>query len=619
MISFTRRTFSVLDRPARVRFVGFAICSVAVAAIEAIGVALIVPLTQLLLTDAGSPATVRQVDRFVDVTTSNQAAAVLAVLVLVAFTTKAVAAIGLLRWAIGNSLREEARIARHLFGSYLKAPATYHHAHNSSEIQRTLNEALLIVFRRSLPWVMASAADAFTLGAIAIVIVLEDPGVAVLAVVYFAVVAVAYQRWIGGRHKVAARRAHEEIAVRYQQVQEPLQATKDLAVLHREGFFVDRFYRTKLQLADAQRQLLFYQLLPRQFLDLAFVLGAALMAAFVFTTRSTDQALVAVGLFLTASFRLVAPLNRVMSAVTVSRTAEPAIEQVIDDLATLDQLAPPPEDGEAAVLPPSTVELRDVHFRYAPELPEVLRDVSLVIEPGDDVAIVGATGAGKTTLLDLLLGLLQPQQGEVLVGGRPMASCRTSWHLSIGYVPQHVVLIDDTIRANVAFGIERPEIDEQRLWDALHHSQIDQFVSSLESGLDTRVGELGVRLSGGQRQRLGLARALYHQPAVLVLDEATSSLDADTEARVIETIAELRGAMTIVTVSHRLSTLKHCDRVYFLRDGRIGSVGSFEDLRAREPEFARLISLAELTHDLEEGHDGTGVPDLAGPSEIRLP
>lgn len=595
MIGFVRRTMSVLDRPARRRFIAFAVLSVAVAVIEAIGVATIIPLTELLVTEDGSASSIRQVDRFIDVSTPGEAATVLALAVLAAFTVKAVASIALLRWAIGNSLRQEARIARRLFGRYLTAPATYHFDHNSAEIQRTLNESLLIVFRRSLPWVLAAAADAFTLLAIAVVIAVSDPGIAVMAIGYFAVVALAYQRWIGGRHKVAARRSHEEIAVRYQQVQEPMQATKDLAILHREDFFVERFYQTKLKLADAQRQLLFYQMLPRQFLDLAFILGAALMAGILFATRPVEQALVGVGLFLTASFRLVAPLNRVMGAVTVSRTAEPAIAQVIDDLAELEALAEPPEEGDAAPLDPCAIEVRDVHYRYGDDLPDVLKGVSLRIEPGDDVAIVGTTGAGKTTLLDLLLGVLQPRAGEVLVGGAPIASRRTSWQLSIGYVPQQVVLIDDTIRSNVAFGVHPDEIDDAQIWDALRLAQIDGFVSALELSLSTPVGELGTRLSGGQRQRLGLARALYHRPAVLVLDEATSSLDAGTEARVIDTIAELRGKLTIITVSHRLSTLKHCDRVYFLRDGRIGSVGSFDHLRANEPEFARLLVLAELT------------------------
>jgi len=225
----------------------------------------------------------------------------------------------------------------------------------------------------------------------------------------------------------------------------------------------------------------------------------------------------------------------------------------------------------------------------------VLDDISLRVEPGDDVGIVGTSGAGKTTLLDVMLGLLDPGAGEVLVGDEPLAGRRTDWQLSIGYVPQEIVLVDATMRANIAFGIAPDQVDERRLGEAVAAAQLDAFVATLPDGLDTVVGERGVRLSGGQRQRIGLARALYHQPIVLVLDEATSALDSDTESRIMETIAALRGSLTIISVSHRLSTLKHCDRIYFMRDGRIVGVGTFDELCRREPDFAQLVALAQLS------------------------
>jgi ABC-type multidrug transport system fused ATPase/permease subunit len=588
-----------MDRAARLRFCLFALGSVSVAAIEGLGVALIVPLTELLLREAGAdtelPAAARFVGRFVDISTAGEAATALAILVFICLSVKALGAMALLRWGIGTSLRYEAVIARRLFSRYLTAPAWYHLQHNSAEMQRTLNESLLIVFRRSLPYVMAATADAFTLIAIAVVIIVSDLAIALLAIAYFAFVAFAYQRLIGGRQKLAAKQAHEEIAVRYRQVQEAMRATKELAVLHREDYFVRRFYRTKLELAAAQRLLLMFQLLPRQFLDLAFVVGASLMAVFAFSTRSTSAALATVGLFLTATFRLVAPLNRVMGATTLTRTAQPAIEQVNADLTFLEGLASETVDVATAPIANAAVELIDVHFRYGDGQPDVLDGVSLLVEPGDDIAIVGTTGAGKTTLLGVVLGLFHPQSGEIRVAGRPLAECRTGWQLSIGYVPQEIVLIDDTIRANVAFGVEAGELTEASVWEAMRAAQIDGFVASLPAGLDTVVGEHGVRLSGGQRQRLGLARALYHHPSVLVLDEATSSLDSSTEARIMDTIASLRGTLTIITVSHRLSTLKHCDRIYFLRDGRVASVGTFEDLSSLEPEFAHLVALAQLS------------------------
>lgn len=597
MTTFLRRTFSILDRPARLRFLLFALVSVFVAALEAVGVFLVLPLTQLLVLvpEEPLPPTARFLEGFTDISSNNQAAAILAGLVLLTFTVKAVAAVILLRWGIGTSLKQEARIARRLFASYLRAPRSYHLRRNSSQIQRTLNESLLLLFRRTVPTVMAAAADCVALIAIATVIVISDPGVALVAIGYFLVVGVSYQRLIGGRQRVAAKQVHQEVAERYRQVQEAVRATKELAVLHREDFFVEQFYETKLELAAAQRQLVVFQLMPRHFLDLTFLYGATMLAGYAFATRSPAEALAVVGLFLAAGFRLVTPLNRVMTTFTLARSAQPALDQVMEDTALLNALGHARDDDvSTGPLDPCAIELVDVRFRYDGTDEDVLHDVSLSIGPGDDVGVVGSSGAGKSTLLDVLLGLLEPQSGVITVDGRAMSICRTGWQLSIGYVPQDIVLIDDTIRANIAFGIATDDVDDGQLREAMGLAQIDAFVATLPAGPDTTVGEFGVRLSGGQRQRLGLARALYHRPSVLVLDEATSALDSETEARIVATIASLRGSLTIITVAHRLSTLKHCDRIYFLREGQVAAVGDFDQLMAQEPDFAQLVSLAQL-------------------------
>lgn len=263
--------------------------------------------------------------------------------------------------------------------------------------------------------------------AITLVIVLSDPLIALMTIVYFLVIGLTYQRFIGGRQQHTAKQVHREVARRYRQVQEAVRANKELSVLHREEFFVEQFYETKLELASAQRLLVIFQMIPRHFLDLAFLYGASMVAVFAFSTRSSEVALASVGLFLAAGFRLVGPLNRVMAIFTMARSAQPALDQVLEDSALL-------------------------------------------------------------------------------------RSLRQS-------------------RANIAFGIDPAQVDEKHLHEALRLAQVDEFVASLPEGLETTVGEHGVRLSGGQRQRLGLARALYHRPTVLVLDEATSALDSDTEAR----------------------------------------------------------------------------------------
>jgi ABC-type multidrug transport system fused ATPase/permease subunit len=208
----------------------------------------------------------------------------------------------------------------------------------------------------------------------------------------------------------------------------------------------------------------------------------------------------------------------------------------------------------------------------------VIRNVSLEIEKGQSVAFVGKSGAGKTTLVDLLLGLLTPQHGDITVDGHSIYENMTSWRKLIGYIPQSIFLMNDTIERNVAFGLPRREIDEEQLWKAIAGAQLMDFIDDLAEGIQTKVGDQGVRLSGGQRQRVGIARALYHQREVIVLDEATSALDTETEKQVSDAINALAGSKTLIMIAHRLSTIEKCDQIFVLEDGRIARAGAYHDI-----------------------------------------
>jgi ABC-type bacteriocin/lantibiotic exporter with double-glycine peptidase domain len=242
------------------------------------------------------------------------------------------------------------------------------------------------------------------------------------------------------------------------------------------------------------------------------------------------------------------------------------------------------------------LSLSGVGFSYAGREP-VLSGIELKVRAGESIGIVGGSGAGKSTLLGLLLGLLDPTEGEVRVNGRPLADCRRSWQQRLGYVPQTVAVLDATLRENVAFGCPPAEIDDARVRSAIQAAQLDEYVAGLPAGLETELGEDGARMSGGQRQRLGLARALYDEPSLLVLDEATSSLDSATERRILDTLERLRGDVTMVVVSHRHSTIRSADRVVHLAGGRVRSEGSYQELLISDAAFARLAQL----EDAEDG------------------
>ena len=220
-------------------------------------------------------------------------------------------------------------------------------------------------------------------------------------------------------------------------------------------------------------------------------------------------------------------------------------------------------------------------FAYEEPSSDVLIDVSIAIRRGEAVSFVGQSGSGKSTLIDIMLGLLEPQSGSVLINGQTIENVKQSWQKQIGYIPQTIFLMDDSLRRNIAIGIADTEIDEVAIVEALKSAQLEDFVASLPEGLDTVVGERGVRLSGGQRQRIGIARALYHRPSVLVLDEATSSLDTETEHGVMQAVQALQGDKTVIIVAHRLSTVEYCDRLYRLDAGRIVDEGTFDEVMNR--------------------------------------
>lgn len=240
----------------------------------------------------------------------------------------------------------------------------------------------------------------------------------------------------------------------------------------------------------------------------------------------------------------------------------------------------------------SDISLHDIHYRYPDAATESLRGVSVTIHAGETVGFIGPSGAGKSTMINLILGLLTPISGEIRVDGRNIEAHLSAWQRHIGYIPQDIYLIDDTIRHNVAFGLPDDEIDQEALSRALKASQLDTFVASLPEGAETIVGDRGMRLSGGQRQRIGIARALYHNPSVLVMDEATSALDHETEREVVAAIGQLRGDHTIIIIAHRLTTVRGCDRLYLLEDGQVTDQGTPTELARRHERLRVPLSAA---------------------------
>jgi ATP-binding cassette subfamily C protein len=324
--------------------------------------------------------------------------------------------------------------------------------------------------------------------------------------------------------------------------------------------------------------------LPRLFLVTIAVLallGAA--AVLVLQRRPMQEIVPTLTLLALASVRMMPSANRIVNSAVYVRWGVPALDAVYADLKELEQLTANDRREKVACNPhpfEEAIEFECVTYRYPGAASDALRCLSFRIPKGSAVAFVGASGAGKSTAADVLLGLLEPQSGRVLVDGEDIQRSLSGWQRQIGYIPQQIFLTDDTIRRNVAFGIPDEEIDEERVRGALESAQLLKFVESLPAGLNTSVGERGVRLSGGQLQRIGIARALYHDPEVLVMDEATSALDYKTESLIIEMIENLRDSRTIVVIAHRHSTIQYFDTVLKLHDGQLVAQGSYSEVVA---------------------------------------
>ena len=375
---------------------------------------------------------------------------------------------------------------------------------------------------------------------------------------------------------------HQNEGLRLQVAQEAFGGIKDILLMGRAQVFMSQFERHNVLSARAIERNSTMLALPRLSLELLAVVGlAGLVLVMLGMGRPIDALLPALGLFAAAAFRLIPSINRILASIQLVRFSRPMIDTLYEEMRLLG--TPPSETVPAPPNPlPFTRELvlDGISFSYSNSERSALDGISLSIPQGASVGFVGGSGAGKSTLVDVILGLLKPTCGILMADGVDLQvkSNLRAWQDDIGYVPQSIYLSDDTLRRNIAFGVDDAEVDDEAVWSAIRAAQLEELVGELPLGLNTVVGERGVRLSGGQRQRIGIARALYHDPAILVLDEATSSLDTATERSVMEAVRALGGDKTVLIIAHRLSTVEHCDPVFRLERGRIVDSGSFVDV-----------------------------------------
>ncbi|WP_245233096.1 ABC transporter ATP-binding protein [Microbacterium sp. dk485] len=514
---------------------------------------------------------------------------------------KGVLALTLQWFATRRFARYELDLGSRVFDGYIRAPWVERLSRNSSDLVRISDASVSTTISGFVLPGASLVGEIMSFVTILGVLAFAQPLVGIVTLIYLGLIALFLQLQISRRSRQAGR-----VALRYslrssRLITEMIGALKEVTLRGSASDVAAVVRENRSHATRARANSQFLAQVPRYVLDVAIIGGIVLVGVLGYLADSLSGgdgmagALSAIALFGLSGFRLAPALVRFQSVLQQLNVSAPHARAVLDEIERSTRYVASATAADTERFPdtPHAIELRDVSFRYTPKGTEAVQKVTLEIPFGSQVAFVGASGAGKSTMIDLLLGLVEPTAGTISVDGRPLRSVLHAWRERISFVPQDVSLFDATVAQNVALTWS-DDIDRERVRAALERAQVLGLIEARAGGIDGRIGERGLSLSGGQRQRLGIARALYNDPLVLVMDEATSALDTATEAAVGRAIAELRGAVTTITVAHRLSTIRHADRIFFMRDGRVVASGTFEELVATEPDFAVQAALAGL-------------------------
>ena len=476
------------------------------------------------------------------------------------------------------------RIAQDLYENYLRQPYPFHLERNSAIMIRNSQSSASLMGGVIDPLLLI-ASEFLVSGGLFILMLLLEPVGSLSAIVVFGSFSLIFRRITSRRIAKWGEAQNYYKGSIIQHLQQGFSGVKDIKILGREDYFIASYNSYLSGNAFVQRRYAVAQTLPRFSMELLTIICLGLLVSLmVLSNKAVGDILPVLSLFGAAAFRLLPSLSQVINSFMSININRPIVNNLYADLAL-----PIPEtttDQKSRKLL-DRIDVEGLSFSYARTTRDALNNVSIHIRRGEAVGLIGSSGSGKSTLVDILLGLLEPTDGRVLIDGHDVHQNLRGWQDQIGYVPQSIFLTDDTLRRNVAFGLPKDKIDDDAVRSAIRSAQLEEFVASLPDGMETVVGERGVRLSGGQRQRIGIARALYNNPDVLVLDEATSSLDTETEHGVMQAVQALQGDKTVIIVAHRLSTVEYCDRLYRLENAQIVDEGTFSEVTSRTKDLPR--------------------------------
>jgi len=462
-------------------------------------------------------------------------------------------------------------ISGHLFEIYIGQKYKFHLLKNSSELLRNVvgeSGACAEILKA----ILAILTEATVIIGICLLLVTINPLNAIFVFIFFSVLIYLFNLSTKKNLKLWGIEKQKISGLINKYTLETFGGIKEVKFYGRENYFLNKLFNLNDRNTFYQSRINFFQQLPRIYLELLTIICLiGLLLLEVFQGNSLLNLIPQLTVFLAASFRVIPSANKILSHTQVIKVCNASIELIYNDFLKLDcpvmKTEPYPCHKEVDEF--RSLEMKNIFFRYDLSQEDSLKNLNFEIKKGESIGIKGESGAGKSTLIDIILGLLDPSEGSIFINGIVKNDSNINWGENVGYVPQNIFLLDDTIEKNIALGIPNDKIDRNKILSSIKSAQLDNYINSLPLGVKSVVGERGVRLSGGQRQRIGIARALYNNPDIIILDEATSALDSETEASFMEVIYALKGEKTILIVAHRLSTLSNCDRIIAIKDGKV--------------------------------------------------
>jgi len=531
--------------------------------------------------------------RFLNIETLSvqSQAAFLGILATVLFVSRTIISIFITRRYIFFLSRKGSEVTLGLLDKILKAPILSTQERSVQETIFALTEGIKALTLGVLATAVALFSDFSLMIVLAIALFTVDLTIAISAIVLFGAVGIVLHKLMTRKSQAIGKLVAADSVKLNEEYAEVLNSLRESFVLGTRPSYFKRASRIRNRLAISQAEIQFMPNISKYVVEMSLIVGALTIAAIQFSTKDAVQAVATLSVFMAAGSRIGPAVLRVQQGIIQIRSSIGIAESSISFLGRFGNTeilrrgeGDHSSGAHLARFIPE-IEVKEVSYRYPGSSNYSLTDISFIARPGDFIAIAGPSGAGKSTLADLLLGILEPNSGLIQVSGLKPEAAIKFWPRKVSYVPQDVFVSSSDLRSNVALGVESEDIDDRKVINALEKAQLLEFLDSLTDGIYAFVGEQGSKLSGGQKQRLGIARALYNNPEVIILDEATSSLDTDTESEITATLMGLKGETTLIVIAHRVTTIKEADLIVFLENGIITAQGSFEEVSREKKNF----------------------------------